>query len=391
MRILFLNHNVARRGGTFYRAFDIARYLVRRGHEITLLTISADRRWGFEVEESEGVTIVHTPDLLCSLARTGWDPWDVVNRIAYLRGKQWDIIHAWDCRPVVILPALYARYQSRSSGGKLVIDWCDWWGRGGTQAERPGRWLKLLYGPVETYFEEAFRTRADATTVISQALYQRALSLGVKPETIHILLQGCEVKATANGDRATARRQLGVSASQPLLLSVGALTTSEANLLFATLRELFDRLPNCRFVMIGKHGAQIPADIKSAPQFFETGFISDTIFQLYISACDALLIPLADSLASQARWPSKVNPFLTAGRAVVITRVGDLAHLLERESAAVMTDCQPKEIAERVMTLINDPALQVQCERQALRVSRDLLAWPLLVGQLEKLYRLIRG
>src|SRR5687767_10639385 len=179
MRILFLNHNVARRGGTFYRAYQIARYLVRRGHAVTLLTISAARRWGFDREEGEGVEIIHAPDLLWGIGRTGWDPWDTLNRVAYLRGQRWDIIHAWDSRPAVILPALYARRQSRTANGKLVVDWCDWWGRGGTQAERSGKAAKLLYAPVETYFEEAFRTRADGSTVISGALYKRALGLGV--------------------------------------------------------------------------------------------------------------------------------------------------------------------------------------------------------------------
>jgi len=105
MNILFLNHNVARRGGTFYRAYHFARHLVRRGHSVTLLTISPHRRWGFDLEECAGVKIVHIPDLLWGVGRSGWDPWDVVNRIGYLRGQAWDIIHAWDCRPVVILPA----------------------------------------------------------------------------------------------------------------------------------------------------------------------------------------------------------------------------------------------------------------------------------------------
>ena len=123
LRILFLNHNIVRRGGTFYRAYHAARYLVRRGHTVTLLTISAERRWGFRREVSEGVEIIETPDLLWGVGRSGWDLWDAISRVMFLRGRQWDVVHAWDCRPAVILPALYARGQSREVSGKLFIDW----------------------------------------------------------------------------------------------------------------------------------------------------------------------------------------------------------------------------------------------------------------------------
>ena len=112
MRILFLNHNVARQGGTYFRAFQAARHLAARGHAVTLLTISARQRWRFERETAAGVEILHTPDLLWGLGRTGWDPWDTTRRLGWLRGQAWDIIHAWDCRPVVILPALFAREGS---------------------------------------------------------------------------------------------------------------------------------------------------------------------------------------------------------------------------------------------------------------------------------------
>src|SRR6202521_5382291 len=140
------------------------------------MTISTKARWGFTEEVVDGVRVLQTPDLFWGLGRTGWDFWDTCARILRLGGAgQWDVVHAWDCRPVVILPALYARFVG-SRTGRLVIDWCDWWGRGGTQDERRQSWLKLL-GPYETFFEEAFRTKADGTTVISKALRDRAIGL----------------------------------------------------------------------------------------------------------------------------------------------------------------------------------------------------------------------
>jgi glycosyltransferase involved in cell wall biosynthesis len=390
MRLLFLNHNVARQGGTFFRAFQFARHLAARGHAVTLLTISARRRWRFDREVAAGVEIVHTPDLLWGLGRTGWDPWDALRRTGYLHGQSWDIVHAWDCRPVVILPALYARRQSRRAGGKLFIDWCDWWGRGGTQAERPGGLLRRLYSPVETFFEEAFRTRADGSTVISQALAERAQSLGVPAAALWRLPQGCEVDDSPPPARAEARRRMGLPPDRPLFVSLGALTGSEQALLFDTLRRLFARRPECQFMMIGKAVA-IPADVRQAPQFSAPGYVPEPTLRAYIAASDALLTPLADTLASRARWPSKVNPFLALGRTTVVTAVGDLAALLAQEQAALVSRCDPDDLVANLERLLDEPGLQARCEQNAWRVARAILAWPRLAAQLEAHYHQVRG
>ncbi|MCC6188953.1 MAG: glycosyltransferase [Anaerolineales bacterium] len=390
MRILFLNHNVARQGGTYFRAFQAARHLAARGHAVTLLTISACQRWRFEREAAAGVDLLHTPDLLWGLGRTGWDPWDTARRLGWLRGRAWDIIHAWDSRPVVILPALFARRQSRRAGGKLFIDWCDWWGRGGTQAERPNSLLKRVYAPVETYFEEAFRTRADGSTAISTALMQRAQGLGVPATALWRLPQGCEVDALPLPARAEARRRLGLAPGRPVFVTVGAMTRSELALLFESLRRLFARRPETQFIMIGKP-VEVPADLRQAPQFSAPGFLPEAALRDYMAASDALLTPLADTVASRARWPSKVNPFLAGGRATVITAVGDLAALLEAHRAGLVARCQPEDIVAQLERLVDEPGLREACERNALHLARGVLAWPKLAAQLEECYCLVRG
>ena len=390
MRILYLNHNVVRQSGTYFRAYQAARHLVQRGHSVTQMSISPQRRWGFEREVSEGVEIVHTPDWLWGRGRTGWDPWDTLNRIVRLHGHAWDIIHAWDCRPAVILPALYARAESRSRAGRLLTDWGDWWGRGGTQAERVDGLPKGLIGPVETYFEEAFRTRADGCTVVSRALYERARGLGVPPGRLWLVPQGCEIDRPELMERAMARQQLGLPLAQPMLVSVGALTRSDAELLFATLRRLFRLRPDVRFFMIGWPGVPLPPDLKLAPQLILTGYVAEAALRAYMAACDGLLVTLADTLASRARWPSKVNPFLAAGRATVVTAVGDLAELLAREQAALVTGCDPEDIVHSLQRLFDELGLRECIERQALHVARDILAWPKLAAQLEEIYQILR-
>jgi glycosyltransferase involved in cell wall biosynthesis len=384
MRILFLNHNVGWRGGTFFRAYQFARHLAGRGHRVTLMTISQSRRVGCDREVREGVEMIYTPDLLWGVGRTGWDPWDTLVRCLLVRREAWDIVHAWDCRPAVILPAIRAARRGHAAGTRLVLDWCDWWGGGGTQRERRGLAQRAM-APLETWFEEAFRTRADASTVISRALLDRAIKLGVAPETIHLLPQGCDVTG-AHISREAARARLGLRDDANVLIGIGTLIKSDAALLFDSLALLFARFPDCRFFLIGNHRAQVPAAIRQSRQFTETGFVSEETLRDYMQACDGLLTPLADTLAGRARWPSKVNPLLAMGRAVILTRVGDLPVLLDEAGAALVARCDPADVVEKAGLLFASPGLREAYEGRARQVARDVLAWPRLTEQLEQIY-----
>ena len=127
MRILMLNHNLAWKG-TFLRAYHSARHMVDQGHTVTVVTTSASRRHGIICHEEEGVEIVETPSVLWGGARSGFDPWTVWQRNRYLRGRTYDVVHAWDSRPTVIHPALQSVKQNPHA--LFVMDWADWFGRG---------------------------------------------------------------------------------------------------------------------------------------------------------------------------------------------------------------------------------------------------------------------
>ena len=270
------------------------------------------------------------------------------------------------------------------------MDWCDWWGRGGTQAERKG-WMLHLVDPLENFFEEAFRTQADGTTAISQALYERAVALGVLPKSAYILKQGCDLESVPVSDREESRRRLGLSDNQSIAICVGVLMPSDATLFFDSLRILFQKNSTCHVFMIGKHGVQIPGDLKQSEQLTETGFVPQATLEDYVSACDVSIIPLADTLASRARWPSRANLFLAAERAIVINRVGDLPKLLEQEQAALVVRNDPLELANGCLRLFQDPSLRRQIEISARRVASQLLAWPIIIGNLESFYFQVAG
>ena len=204
MRMLYLNHNVSG-SGTFRRAFNLGREMVGRGHDVTVVTTSRSARVRALWTELEGVRVLEAPDLMWGPGRTGWDPYNVVRRIGVLAGTPFDLVHAFDCRPAVIFPALAVA----RSGAALFIDWADWWGRGGTIEERSGWVVRTFFGPIETWFEESFRTRAAGATVISTALRERCIALGVPAERVLHLPDGSRPRGEQGIAPAIAGRLLG--------------------------------------------------------------------------------------------------------------------------------------------------------------------------------------
>lgn len=385
MKLLFLNHNVAWSGGTFFRAYHFARCLVKQGHEVTLLSISPRNRMSFSERLVDGVRVIETPDCFWGSARSGWDPWDALRRVLFVRGQRWDLVHAFDSRPAVVVPAL----ALRNAGVPVVMDWADWWGRGGTLEVRQAgnRWRRLIR-PIETFFEEAYRTTVDATTVVSRALRNRAMTLGVRPDTIAQIPGGCDIEGLLPRSKTECREALGIPQSTPLIGYLGILSLPDALLFFETCRSIGQIRPDCRFVMIGNHRSRVPR----IDGLIETGFVAHTLMATWLGACDILMLPLKNTIASRARWPSKFNDYLAAGRPVISTAVSDVVDFFTTHDIGRCAVDEPLALATAAVEMLGDPAALQRNGDNARLLAESELAWPVLTNRLEAHYaRLLRA
>ncbi|MEX2283518.1 MAG: glycosyltransferase [Gemmatimonadota bacterium] len=378
MKLLYLNHNVRGRG-TYLRAFHLARQLVQRGHQVTLCTTSPSARWLITAQDVDGVEIIEAPDLLIGRGRTGWDPWNALRRMLRLRHRSFDLIHAFDSRPVVVHPAMMLQ---RWTGAGLVMDWADWWGRGGWIHDRSGWAVRTMFGPIETWYEEHFRRQAAGTTAISTALARRAVDLGVRPETVMLLPNGCDAGAIRPASSADARRRLQVGSDVPLLVHVGLLTFGDLMLLNNAFERARREIPGARLVLVGRTGIRP----RPAAGVTVTGTVDSHCLADWLAAADACVIPCRDTIGNRGRWPSKVNDYLAAGRPVVMPQVGDVAELLSRSGAGWCTTATAEGLAAGMVDALADG----QARERAARAARGLaerLDWSVLAGPLESFYQ----
>jgi glycosyltransferase involved in cell wall biosynthesis len=371
--------------GTYWRALHLARSLSARGHTFTLLATARGRRLGFRARPDQlpAVTIVEAPDIIGGPLRYGWDPWNALARLAWIRRRHFDLVHGFESRPTVILPALCAQ---RRRGIPLVLDWCDWFGRGGSVEERPNRLVRALFRPLETVFEEHFRADADGTTVINTTLYRRAIQLGVAPDRILRLPNGCDVEGLRPIPKAEARRALGWASDLPVIGYVGAIFQRDAVLMARAFDRIRQTEHKAELLLAGYCNVAVEELVQAPAAVRRTGHLTYEQINLHLAACDVCWLPLCDSGANRGRYPLKVNDYMAIGRPVVATAVGDVADLIRRGGFGLLATDQPGALAEKVLTLLHDPAQREIMGRRARRLAETEMTWDQMSHHLERFY-----
>jgi glycosyltransferase involved in cell wall biosynthesis len=381
MRVLMLNHNVAGRG-TYFRCMAYARHLVRKGHRVDVMTISPDRRRGFRTTEAEGVTVIHSPDLMWGLGRTGWDPWDALQRCRRLSGEKYDIVHGFDGRPVVRYPARYLQRR----GVPYVSDWADWWGRGGVIAERKSALLRRYFAPIETYYEESCRPLADHVTAISSALVERALGLGVEATRVSRLPGGAEPDRVRPMDPGPGRARLGLGEDVPLVAYAG-FVQYDIEYILQAFTLVHERIPSSRLLLVGPRiDAQLGLlNAETRAAVIQAGILAQADTLVHLAAADVLLLPFLPKQANLGRWPNKAGEYMCLGKAIVTNAVGDVREVVDA-GAAVGTEPTPEAFAAAAVALLEDGDARTRQGQEARRAAQETFDYATRVGDLEALY-----
>jgi glycosyltransferase involved in cell wall biosynthesis len=290
-------------------------------------------------------------------------------------------VHAFETRPVVIWPALAAKKR----GAKLFLDWCDWFGRGGSVEERPNFVIRLILRPIETFFENHYRSDADGTTVINTFLYQKAIDLGVSPETIKIIRNGSNLKIQPK-NCLEARKMLGLPTNMNLIGFVGGIYQQDAQFMAKAFNHLQKLNPKTRLVLVGYFNRPIEKWIINRNVVIRSGPLESNKLYNYLSACDVCWLPLCDSGANRGRWPYKLNDYMTVARPTIATKVGDLENFIKQYQIGTTTPVDAKEFANQTLDLLQNPSRARVLGDLARNVAETEFNWENLTTELESFY-----
>ncbi len=366
----------------------MARRCVARGHEATVLCVKDRGRAGIDSYVEDGLEYVEVPDLLPGRMRSGWDLWDLLNRWFYLKQHhEFDLIHLVETRPATIYPLLWL---FRNKPIPLVIDWVDWWGRGGIiTTNRPG-WYRLLFGGIETFYEERFRTLANATTVVSEALRTRAEGLGVVPDSIFKVPIGVDADQFPRISPSVNRAEFGLKPEDQVAVFSALDGLMDVELVFDAVRIVLQSCPRFKLVMTGKYADQLVCRAEKkglGEHFVHLGFLPQDRFVRALTCADLFLLPFADKIYNHGRWPCKIGDYFSVGRPVVSNPIGEVLLIMKDQEAGVLTDIDPEHFAGGIIGVLSAPEKALKMGEQARFVAETELSWAGIIDELERAYQ----
>ncbi len=381
-----LTYNMAGIGGNFIRVHSLAKSLVHLGYKITLL---ASRRFpGMKriEEEVSGVRIIQMADCMPERVRHGGlSPIDVFGRLEHVRRVRYDLVHGFDHRPAVSIPALFARRQWHIP---YVADWADLWGRGGIGEERRGIVGKTL-AHADHYWEQSVHRRADAATVVSPHLAERVKEMGIPDEYIHLVQVGANVDVIRPLPKIAMRRKYSLPESAPIIVHIG-FAPFDVPLLAATFIALARCNPQVMLVLSGASFPSLDKAIESAGlagRIKHLGVVPYERLGEVLACGDVMILPYSRSSLNLARYPNRIGDYLAAGRPIATNRTGDPGILVESEKIGIAEDDNPETFAEAIQKLLSDPALCDEMGRRARQLAETRLSWQAIARQLDDLYQ----
>ena len=386
-RSLRILKTCANRGdaGTMIRCLRYGQALVERGHQVTIIR-SSNRRWVPTKQQRDGVEIIEMPRFVGDrfLPKT-LRPNDLLLRIIHVLTHHYDVHHAYQEFENTAWPWFLSRRLKRAR--IHVYDSDDLWTDGGYLGDPNtkkglGGWH---YSNVRR-LESSTRTLADGMTVVSQALWDRAVAHGADPRRL-LLLRPAIACDTGPTSQNKGRQSLGIDPEAPLLVFPGF---GQQDLLdcidvLATVRK---NHPSAHLLIIGPrnpHALQGRTTSEQQDAMTFTGRVAPEEVSNFLAMADFAILPYPDTPINRYRWPTKLSDYCAAGLPVLCGPAGEVGAFLESEQCGAVFRT-PDEAAQTVDRWLNDPAQRRKMAQAALQLAENSLNLALQADALETFY-----
>ena len=379
------------KGTVSARAFLMARALVQRGHQVTILMPPYDNLAdSAQVWEKGGVRLENMEIQRNDTWHQIVVPARMARRAAHIEP---DLIHVFKPIGYSGLTGTYLHWFSRRP---LVLDTDDWEGTGGWKDVNPypPLWKRLF-----DWQERWLARHAGAVTVVSRTLQTQVWGFGVDPGRVVYLPNGPDQDLrqqapVSDGEKAEVRARLGV-ADAPLALYLGHIPHgNDLDLALDALARLGDKLPAARLVIAGVGdglpGLQAHAQaIGVADRVVFPGWIPHGETHIYVTAADAVVNPYRDTLINRSKCAGKVVLAMALGKAVVTSRLGQNLEYIEDGRSGVLAESgDPDDFARVMLAVLSDPAWAAELGRNARRRIWEKFDWQARAGELERAYQI---
>lgn len=398
MHILYMHQYYQTRsdyGAT--RSYELARFLARQGHRVTVITgdrsyqsgnrlrRSADRH--VTVEESDGIRVIRVGVAFSYrrsfLHRAGaFAAYALLSLWASLRTGKVDVVFATSPPLTAGVAGVIVAFLKRAP---LVFEVRDLWPEvietlGVVRSRLP---LALLDAMASTTYRLS-RLVVAVTPGIQRWLVERR---GLPAEKVQLITQGSDLDLFACITRDEARERLSLE-DQFVVLYAGAMgIANELAVLVEAMRHV-DGAALCLIIGEGMEKDRLKrlADRLGVENIRFLDGVARSEVVWYMAAADVGVISLRSCPVFGTALPNKFFDYIAAGLPIVVNFPGDLAELIEQEGIGRYGgDNDPAALAEVLQSLRDDRHAAVAQGRRARQLAETVYNRPLQSEKLEAL------
>ena len=322
-----------------------------------------------------GVTVEVLPSLKHPM-RPGPDGTAYRDLLRWMQGGQWDILHTHGSKAGIL-----GRLAAAKAGIPVIIHNVHGWGHHGHM--HPA--MRNLY-----IFAERYAARlTDRFIVDAGANREKGLADGIGyPDQYVTVYNGIDIDRFRNVtvDTVALKASLGIPSSAPVVGTVGRLAAQKAPDDFVRMAAAIHRQqPDVHFVFVGGGplDRQIQADISNAG-------LQDVVHLLGYRDDVPELLRIFDVFVLTSLWEGLPRVFaqaMCAGLPIVATEVDGAAEAIrDGENGFLVPPGQPLFQAERVIELLQDPALRAAMGRRGLELVYPQFCEREMVRRIEEIY-----
>lgn len=401
MNIVYVHqHFSTTKGATGTRSYDFARFLVERGHRVTVVTgvygpgdfRDARVRGLVERRQVDGIDL-RVVNVRYDNTQAFWRRmiafllFMAIATVEVFRIRDADVVFATSTPLTVGLAGIAARYLRRVP---FVFEVRDIWP---DTAVEIGALTNPLVIRAAAAFEQACYRAASRVVAISERMGERLRRrMGTGAAKVVVIPLGTNVGLFAGAEPADAwRRAHGLEGK---FVAVFAGAHGRLNALRRVL-EAAGRLkddPRIRFVLIGE-GALKP----ELQDYARRGGLENVRFLEPIpkarlagvlKACDLGLMTLENLPVFDTACPNKFMDYLAAGLPVLVNFDGEAGWIAEREGCGVVVPPEdPTAMADAIRRLASDPAACREMGRRARTLAAGRFDRRRLIADLEAVFR----
>lgn len=356
LSILLLGTQMAT-GGAQKVLLDQARWFHERGHKVSVIFLYDKEGLHEKWQALSPVSIINLQAFygydkgvknLLPLAKGLFSLWK------FLRREKIDVIETFthDSNMTALPIAWLARVPVRIATHHGVIEGFP-------------RWREIIHSWMVNH------NIAHKLVTVSQKTHQIALREGVREERTEVIMNGIAPLPPESRNRLEVRKEAGVEANAPVLLSVGRLVYQKAHeVLIACMPLVLKEFPNTKIWICGEGvlRAELEAQIQKLDLADSVKLLgkSDRISD-YLASADVFVLP--------SRWeglPIALLEAMSAGLPCVATKVEGVDEaLVEGEHGLFVPVENPETLAQAILQLLRNPQARSRMGAAAkLRISK---------------------